>query len=90
MGIIELAILGALGIGGYFKTRQFVRRKLRFVQVVHKPGVPLVTGAVTALAAAAIAGPLPLVSWLTAVGLGAGVGLGVKHGSQDSKRLPGF
>lgn len=90
MGIIELAILGALGIGGYIKTRQFVRRRLRFVEATHKPGVPLIAGAVTALVAAAVAGPLPLVSWVTAVGLGTGVGLGVKHGSQDSKRLPGF
>ncbi len=52
MGIIELAILGVLGIGGYVKTRQFVRRKLRFVGAAHTPAAPLVAGGLTTLAAA--------------------------------------
>ena len=87
--IIELGIGAALAIGGYLKTRQFVRRRLRFVEPVRKPAVPLAVGSVVALAALPLAF-LPFVGWLTAVGLGTGVGLGVKHGSDDSKRLPGF
>lgn len=90
MGIIELAILGVLGIGGYVKTRQFVRRKLRFVEAAHTQAAPLVVGGLTALVAAAAVSILPIVGWLTALGLGVGVGLGVRHGSQDSKRLPGI
>ncbi|MEE8134287.1 MAG: hypothetical protein V3T56_04490 [Gemmatimonadales bacterium] len=90
MGIIELAILGVLGIGGYVKTRQFVRRKLRFVGAAHTPAAPLVAGGLTTLAAAAVVPFLPIVGVFTALGLGLGVGLGVRHGSQDSKRLPGF
>ena len=87
---LGLLISGGLAIGGYFKTRQFVREKLRFVDMAHKPAMPLVAGAVTWIAASAVAGPLPLVGWVTALAIGAGVGLGVKHGSNDSKRLPGF
>lgn len=90
MGIIELAILGVLGIGGYVKTRQFVRRKLRFVGAAHTPAAPLVAGGLTTLVAAAVVSILPIVGVFTALGLGLGVGLGVRHGSQDSKRLPGF
>ncbi len=90
METIGLIVSGALALGGYIKTRQFVRRRLRFVEAAHRPAAPVVVGAITALAAGAVAGPLPLVGWLTAVGLGAGVGLGVRHGSNDSKRLPGF
>lgn len=90
MGIIELAILSVLGVGGYVKTRQFVRRKLRFVGAAHTPAAPLVAGGLTTLAAAAVVSFLPIVGVFTALGLGLGVGLGVRHGSQDSKRLPGF
>ena len=88
--IIGLAITGALAIGGYVKTRGFVRRRLRFVEAVHRPAAPLVVGGLTALVSMPLAGPLPFVGWVTALGLGVGVGLGVKHGSRDSKRLPGF
>ncbi len=88
--IIGLAVTGALAIGGYVKTRGFVRRRLRFVDAVHRPAAPLVVGGLTALVSMPLVGPLPFVGWVTALGLGAGVGLGVKHGSQDSKRLPGF
>ncbi len=87
---LGLLISGGLAIGGYIKTRQFVRQRLRFVEAAHKPFAPLVAGAITWIAASAVAGPLPLVGWITALGVGAGVGLGVKHGAQDSKRLPGF
>jgi len=37
-GIIWLGVTGAVSIFGYLKTRQFVRRRLRFVDAVQKPG----------------------------------------------------
>ncbi len=88
--IIGLVVTGALAIGGYVKTRGFVRRRLRFVDAVHRPAAPLVVGGLTALVSMPLVGPLPFVGWVTALGLGAGEGLGVKQGSRDSKRLPGF
>ncbi len=92
--LIGLAVTGALAIGGYVKTRGFVRRRLRFVEAVHRPAAPLVVGGLTALVSMPLVA-LPIVGWVTvgwvtALALGAGVGLGVKHGSRDSKRMPGF
>ena len=36
---------GAATLFGYLKARQFVRERLRFVDVAHKPVAPLVAGA---------------------------------------------
>ena len=86
---IELII--ALGIGGfgYFKTRRFVRERLRFVDVVRKPAAPIVAGVGTAVAAGVLLAILPWVGGLTIPLLaGLGIGVGVSHGAKDTKRLP--
>lgn len=88
--MIELVIAGGLGIYGYMKSRKFVRERLRFVDVVHKPYAPVVGGGVVALAVAAVAA-IPFIPWVapvTAVLAGIGIGAGISHGSRDSKRLP--
>ncbi len=86
--LIWAGISGAAAIFGYIKTRQFVRRRLRFVDAVQNPAVPLVVGAITALAAALLSF-LPVINLGSAILLGLGVGVGVLHGSKDVKRLPG-
>jgi len=89
--MFELIMLAAAGVGtvaGYVKSRQFVRQRLRFVDAAHQPSAPVVAGAVAALAAAPVVWLLPVLGAGTALIFGAGVGLGVWHGSRDVKRLP--
>src|SRR5437016_4214582 len=52
-------LIGAAALGGGFvATRNFVRRRLRFVDAVRKPAAPLVAGIAGGLAASG--GALPL------------------------------
>lgn len=88
--IIGIAATGVVSVWGYIQSRQFVRKKLRYVDGVQKPMVPVVAGAAAAVVAAPIVWLLPLVGAGTAVLFGAGVGFGVHHGVRDTKRLPGF
>lgn len=87
--LLWLGITGAASALGYLKTRQFVRSRLRFVDAAHKPATPVVTGAAAALLAAPVVALLPLVGAATAIVFGSGIGLGVHHGSKDSRKLPG-
>ncbi|HKW41822.1 MAG TPA: hypothetical protein VJN39_11290 [Gemmatimonadales bacterium] len=73
---------------GYVGTRNFVRRRLRFVDAVQKPAAPLVAG----LAATAVALPvaaLPLVTVWTAAAFGVGVAGGVASGRRPPQLPPG-
>lgn len=82
--LIGVAALG----GGFVGARNFVRRRLRYVDAVQKPAAPLVAGvaaAVIALPAAA----LPIVTVWTAAAFGAGVAGGVASGRRDPRALPG-
>lgn len=68
--------------GGFVATRSFVRRRLRFVDAIHRPAAPLIAG----LAAGAVALPvavLPLVTVGTAVAFGVGVAGGVASGRRE-------
>ena len=82
--LIGVAALG----GGFVATRNFVRRRLRFVDAVHKPAAPLVAG----LAATAVALPLgallPVTVW-TAAAFGVGVAGGVASGRRTLELPPG-
>lgn len=87
--MIELLMLGAAagGIGaGYVRVRRFVRERLRFVDVVQKPPIPVAAGAAAALAAAPLVWLLPVVGGGTALLFGAGIGLAVRHGARDIRR----
>jgi hypothetical protein len=87
--ILWLGVTGAASAFGYIKTRQFVRGRLRFVDAAHKPAAPVIGGAAAALLAAPVVALLPVVGAATAIVFGTGVGLGVHHGSKDSRKLPG-
>lgn len=81
--MFELIALGlTLGsvFAGYFGARRFVSQRLRFVDAVQKPGVPLVAGVGAALLAAPVVWALPFVGAGTAILFGAGVGAGVRAG----------
>ena len=87
--LLWLGFTGAASIFGYIKTRQFVRRRLRFVDAVQNPAVPLLAGGLAGLVAVPIVWLIPFVGTVSALVFGLGVGVGVLHGSKDVKRLPG-
>src|SRR2546427_2734783 len=76
-------LIGAAALGGGFvTTRNFVRRRLRFVDAVQRPAAPLLVG----LAATAIALPialLPVVTVGAAVAFGVGVAGGFAAGRKN-------
>jgi hypothetical protein len=86
MGIIELLVAAAALGGGFGWAKGFVSKRLRFVDAVHTRPAPWVAAAAAALVATPFT-LLPVITGLTAVSLGAGVGLGVLAG-QRSKYLP--
>ncbi len=81
--IIGLAATGAAGFFGYVKSRRFVRSRLRFVDTVKKPYVPVLAGGAAALAAAPVVALLPIVGAATAIVFGASVGVGVASARKD-------
>ncbi len=77
--MLGLIVTGAALVGGFLIARDFVRRRLRYVDAVRRPSAPIVAG----VAAAAVALPvalLPVVTIGTAVALGVGVAGGVASG----------
>jgi inosine-uridine nucleoside N-ribohydrolase len=88
--IIGLAATGVATVWGYVQSRRYVRNRLRFVDAAQKPLVPVVAGAAAAVVAAPVVWLLPLVGAGTALVFGIGVGVGVRHGQSDSRRLPGY
>jgi len=80
------AAIGA-GIAGYVASKDFTKRRLRFVDAVHKAPVPLIAGIGAALVAAPVVWLLPIVGAGTAILLGAGVGLGVRSASKERHLL---
>ena len=87
--MVELIVAFGLGGFGYFKTRIFVREKLRFVDAIQRPVAPVVAGVATGVVANVLVAVLPFVGGLTIPVLaGLGIGAGVSHGAKDLKRLP--
>ena len=86
---IELIIALGLGGFGYFTTRRFVRERLRFVDVVQRPAIPVIAGVGTAVATGVLVAVVPFIGGLAIPVLaGLGIGVGISHGAKDSKRLP--
>jgi hypothetical protein len=77
--MLGLAVAAAALIGGFIVSRNFVRRRLRFVDAVQRPSAPLIAGVAVAAVALPIA-LLPVVTVGTAVALGVGVAGGVASG----------
>lgn len=87
--LIWIVLTGAAGIGGYVFVKRFVERRLRFVDAVHRPWVPMVAGVGAGALALPVVGFLPILGGGTAALFGLGVGLGVAAGRRELKRLPG-
>ena len=85
--MLQLLITLIAGAIGFILTRNFVRHRLRFVDAVHSPVAPLITG----LAAALIAWPavlLPLVTLTTTLVFGIGAALGTASGARALRNDP--
>ena len=83
--MLPLLIALMAGAISFILTRNFVRRRLRFVDAVHSPFAPLITGMLAAL----VAWPavlLPMVSLTTAIVFGIGAGLGTASGARALRR----
>jgi hypothetical protein len=83
--MLPLLITLTAGAISFILTRNFVRHRLRFVDAVHSPFAPLITGMLAAL----VAWPavlLPLVSLTTAIVFGIGAGLGTASGARALRR----
>ncbi len=82
--MIALGLAGGAGVFGHVKSRDFIRRKLRYTKIAEKPamGMGLATGAATAIGLAA----LPFVAALPAVVVGAGIGTGVAAGIKQARK----
>jgi len=79
MFILGLALAATALVGGFVITRNFVRRRLRFVDVVQKPAAPLTAGTIAAVALLP-ATILPAIGVGTALALGVGVAGGIASG----------
>jgi hypothetical protein len=77
--MLWLAVTAAALVGGFVLSRNFVRRRLRYVDAIQKPVVPLIAGTVAAAVVLPIAA-LPIVTVGTAVAFGVGVASGVASG----------
>ena len=79
--MLQILIALTAGAIGFILTRNFVRRRLRFVDAVQSPVAPLVAG----VSAALIAWPavlLPLVTLGTTIVFGIGAALGTASGAR--------
>ncbi|HEU0013873.1 MAG TPA: hypothetical protein VFQ45_09320 [Longimicrobium sp.] len=84
--MIGLIAAMAAAYFGFTMTRDFVRRRLAYVNAVQAGGAPLVAGVLAGAAALPVVGILPLVGMGTAVAFGASVGVGVKAGASETRR----
>jgi len=81
--MLWLAVTAAALVGGFVMSRNFVRRRLRYVDALQKPSAPLIAGAAAAAVALPIAA-LPIITIGTAVAFGVGVASGVASGRSGS------
>ena len=85
--LLWLIATGAAAGAGFLYTKNFVRRRLRYVDAVQKPAAPIIAGVAAALAMAVPVALLPVVGAGTAVVFGASVAAGVASGRRDTKAL---
>ncbi len=77
--LLWLGVTAAALVGGFVLSRNFVRRRLRYVDALQKPSAPLIAGVAAAAVVLPIAA-LPIITVGTAVAFGVGVAGGVASG----------
>mgnify|MGYP006324199247 FL=1 len=88
MGLIALGITIAAAVGGFVVAKNFVRRRLRFVDGVNNPVLPIAAGLLAAVVALPAA-LLPIVTMGTAAIFGIGAGVGTASGVKALRRGDG-
>ncbi len=84
-GVATLLIAAVAGVFSFGFARGFVRRRLRFVDAIRSPGVPVLAAVVAGLLVLPLT-LLPLVTGLTAAVVGLGAGLGTRSGVKALQR----
>ncbi|TFG51728.1 MAG: hypothetical protein E4H38_00920 [Gemmatimonadales bacterium] len=84
-GLLSLAVTIAAVAGGFIVARDFVVRRLRFVDGVRSPLAPWIAGIGVALVAWPVA-ILPIVTTFTTTLLGVAAGFGTASGVKALKR----
>jgi hypothetical protein len=87
--MLELLLTITAGAIGFILARNFVRRRLRFVDAVQSPWAPVISG-VTAGILAWPAAVLPLFTLTTAIVFGIGTGLGTASGARALRHQAGI
>ncbi|MDX2206408.1 MAG: hypothetical protein SFU57_02080 [Gemmatimonadales bacterium] len=85
-GLLYFAVTAVVGVVAFGVAREFVRQRLRFVDVVRHPLAPWIAGLGVLLVAQPIAWLLPLVTATTAAVAGVAAGLGTASGVKALKR----
>ncbi len=89
--LLSLLASTVLAILAYAQARNFVTRRLRYVDAVQSAIAPFIAGGAVALVCLPIFAFLPLVGVGTAVALGLAVGAGVAAGAREVRhKLPGY
>lgn len=83
--MLTFALAVAAAAFGYIQTRSFVRRRLAYVDAAQGVAAPVLAGAATFIVLLPFAA-LPLISGVTALFVGAGVGAGFSAGARDTRR----
>jgi hypothetical protein len=86
LGLITLLLAGTAAVMGFSFSRNFVRRRLAYVDVTQSPAAPVLAGVGAIMVAAPVTWVLPLIGTGTAVLFGASVALGVASGAKDIRR----
>ena len=87
-GLVNLATIAITATAGVFAfgfARGFVRRRLRFVDAVRSPGIPVLAAVVAGLLVLPLT-LLPLITGVTAAVVGLGAGLGTRSGVKALQR----
>lgn len=84
-GLIYFGVLAVVGIAGYVISKNFVRRRLRFVDAIQSPLAPIAAG-VLAFALVWPLSFLPFVSTTTALLAGFGTAFGTASGARALRR----
>jgi hypothetical protein len=87
--LLGLVASGTAAAVGYLRSRDFVARRLRYVDAIQTPAAPFVAGAAAAAVAMPVVWVVPLIGGGTALLFGAAVGLGTRVGIRRiRKALP--
>jgi hypothetical protein len=84
--LLALALSVAAVIIGFTQAKDFVSRRLRYVDAARSPIAPVVAGVGAALVAAPIVWLLPFVGAGSALAFGLSVALGVAAGNKDVRQ----